>query len=467
LGFTLADGTAYARAAMGRNLDLDDFAPRLSFFFGIGMNFFMEVAKLRAARLLWSEITEKLGARNPESRILRTHCQTSGVSLTEQDPANNIVRTTLEALAAVLGGTQSLHTNAFDEAIALPTEASARVARNTQLILLHESRIAHVADPLGGSYYVEALTHSLAEAARGLIARVEEAGGMTAAVEAGWPKLEIEAAAARHQARIDRSEDVIVGVNKFRNENEAPIDIRAIDNSRVRGAQIAKLEKLKAVRDSVRVASTLEALKNGARNDANLLALSIEAARARATVGEISSALEQVFGRHQAEIRSVHGVYGKNFPALTDIIDDVDAFAKEEGRRPRLLVAKLGQDGHDRGAKVVATAFGDMGFDVEIGALFRNPKEVVDDALVTDADAIGISSQAAGHLTLVPQLIDALKAKGRDDILVLVGGVIPAQDYDALRAAGVAAIFGPGTNIPEAARSVLGLIRARRRRNVP
>ena len=467
LGFTLADGMAYARAAMERNLDLDDFAPRLSFFFGIGMNFFMEVAKLRAARLLWSEITEKLGARNPESRMLRTHCQTSGVSLTEQDPANNIVRTTLEALAAVLGGTQSLHTNAFDEAIALPTEASARVARNTQLILLHESQIAHVADPLGGSYYVEALTHSLAEAARELIARVEEAGGMTAAVEAGWPKLEIEAAAARRQARIDRGEDVIVGVNKFRNESESPIDIRAIDNSRVRGAQIAKLEKLKAARDSVRVASALEALKNGARNDANLLALSIEAARARTTVGEISSALEEVFGRHQAEIRSVHGVYGEDFPALADLIDDVKAFAKEEGRRPRLLVAKLGQDGHDRGAKVVATAFGDMGFDVEVGALFRNPKEVVDDALMADADAIGISSQAAGHLSLVPQLIEALKAKGRDDILVLVGGVIPTQDYEALRTAGVAAIFGPGTNIPDAARSVLGLIRARRRRNVP
>jgi methylmalonyl-CoA mutase len=467
LGFTLADGMAYVRAASQRGLDIDDFAPRLSFFFGIGMNFFMEVAKLRAARQLWSEIMEKLGAKNPNSRTLRTHCQTSGVSLTEQDPYNNIVRTTVEAMAAVLGGTQSLHTNAFDEAIALPTEASARVARNTQLILLHESQVARVADPLGGSYYVEALTHSLAEAARGVIARVEEAGGMTAAVEEGWPKLEIEAAAARRQARIDRGEDVIVGVNKFRVENEAPIAIRAIDNVEVRSAQIAKLEKLKASRNSVRVAAALDALRNGARGNANLLELSVAAARVRATVGEISSALEDVFGRHEAEIHSVRGVYGEDFPALDEIIADVRNFAKEVGRRPRLLVAKLGQDGHDRGAKVVATAFGDMGFDVEIGALFRDPKEVVEDALAAKADAIGISSQAAGHLTLVPQLIDALKAQGREDILVLVGGVIPAQDYEALRAAGVAAIFGPGTNIPDAARSVLGLIRARRRRNTP
>jgi methylmalonyl-CoA mutase len=467
LGFTLADGMAYVRAAMQRGLDLDDFAPRLSFFFGIGMNFFMEVAKLRAARLLWSEIMEKMGAKNSDSRTLRTHCQTSGVSLTEQDPYNNIVRTTVEALAAVLGGTQSLHTNAFDEAIALPTEASARVARNTQLIFLHESQIARVADPLGGSYYVEALTHSLAEAARGVIARVEEAGGMTAAVEEGWPKLEIEAAAARRQARIDRGEDVIVGVNKFRNENEAPIAIRAIDNVEVRSAQIAKLEKLKASRNPAKVAAALDALRSGARGNENLLELSIAAARARATVGEISSALEDVFGRHEAEIRSVRGVYGEDFTALDEIIADVKSFAKEVGRRPRLLVAKLGQDGHDRGAKVVATAFGDTGFDVEIGALFRDPKEVVEDALAARADAIGISSQAAGHLTLVPQLIDALKARGREDILVLVGGVIPAQDYEALRAAGVAAIFGPGTNIPDAARSVLGLIRARRRRNAP
>ena len=467
LGFTLADGMAYVRAAKARGLDVDAFAPRLSFFFGIGMNFFMEAAKLRAARLLWSEIMTTLGAQSPESRILRTHCQTSGVSLTEQDPLNNVVRTTLEALAAVLGGTQSLHTNAFDEAIALPTEASARTARNTQLILQHESQITHVVDPLGGSYYVEALTHSLAQAARDLIARVEKDGGMTDAVEAGWPKLEIEAAAARRQARIDRGEDVIVGVNKFRNEDEKPIDIRAIDNGQVRAAQIAKLKKLKASRDTAKVTAALDNLRQGARGSANLLDLAIEAARARATVGEISSALEDVFGRHRAEIRSLSGVYAKDFPALDEIAAEVKSFTKEEGRRPRLLVAKLGQDGHDRGAKVVATAFGDLGFDVEIGALFRTPEEVVQDALDADADAIGISSLAGSHLSLVPQLTGQLKAKGRDDILVLVGGVIPPQDYEALRAAGVAAIFGPGTHIPDSARSVLGLIRARRRRNIP
>jgi methylmalonyl-CoA mutase len=467
LGFTLADGMAYVRAAKARGLDVDAFAPRLSFFFGIGMNFFMEVAKLRAARLLWSEIMENLGAKSPESRTLRTHCQTSGVSLTEQDPLNNVVRTTLEALAALLGGTQSLHTNSFDEAIALPTEASARTARNTQLILQHESQISHVIDPLGGSYYVEALTHSLADAARGVIARVEKDGGMTQAVEAGWPKLEIEAAAARRQARIDRGEDVIVGVNKFRREDEPPIEVRTIDNAQVRAAQIAKLDKLKAARDTAKVTASLDALKKGARGDANLLALAVEAARARATVGEISAALEEVFGRHKAEIRSLSGVYGKDFPALGAIIEDVKSFTKEVGRRPRLLVAKLGQDGHDRGAKVVATAFGDLGFEVEIGSLFRTPDEVVQDALDAKADAIGISSLAGGHLHLVPQVMDSLRAKGRDDILVLVGGVIPPQDYDALRAVGVAAIFGPGTHIPDAARSVLGLIRARRRRNEP
>ncbi len=467
LGFTLADGMAYVRAAQERGLDVDGFAPRLSFFFGIGMNFFMEVAKLRAARLVWSEITEKLGAKSSESRTLRTHCQTSGVSLTEQDPLNNIVRTTLEALAAVLGGTQSLHTNAFDEAIALPTEASARVARNTQLILQHESRITHVIDPLGGSYYVEALTHALAEAARGLIARVEKDGGMVQAVNLGWPKLEIEAAAARRQARIDRGEDVIVGVNQFRREDEPPIDVRTVDNAQVRAAQIAKLKKLKTSRDRAKVTAALEALKQGARGDANLLALAVDAARARATVGEISAALEEVFGRHRAEIRSLSGVYGKDFPALNEIADEVRNFSREEGHRPKLLVAKLGQDGHDRGAKVVATAFGDMGFDVEVGSLFRTPEEAVDDALAAEADAIGISSLAGGHLKLVPQVMERLKSKGRSDILVLVGGVIPPKDYEALRAAGVAAIFGPGTHIPEAARSVLSLIRARRRRNEP
>ncbi len=467
LGFTLADGMAYVRAAKARGLDVDAFAPRLSFFFGIGMNFFMEVAKLRAARLLWSEIMEQLGAKSSESRTLRTHCQTSGVSLTEQDPLNNVVRTTLEALAAVLGGTQSLHTNSFDEAIALPTEASARTARNTQLILQHESQITHVIDPLGGSYYVEALTHSLAQAARDLIARVEKDGGMVEAVEAGWPKLEIEAAAARRQARIDRGEDVIVGVNKFRREDEPTLDVRSIDNAQVRAAQIAKLEKLKASRDNAKVTAALNSLREGASGNDNLLALAIEAARARATVGEISSALEDVFGRHRAEIHSLSGVYAKDFPALGEIADEVKSFTREEGRRPRLLVAKLGQDGHDRGAKVIATAFGDLGFEVEIGALFRTPEEVVQDALNAKADAIGISSLAGSHLSLVPQLTEQLKARRRDDILVLVGGVIPPQDYEALRAAGVAAIFGPGTHIPDAARSVLGLIRARRRRNQP
>ncbi|HKD47111.1 MAG TPA: methylmalonyl-CoA mutase, partial [Rhizomicrobium sp.] len=429
LGFTLADGIAYVRAAKERGLDVDSFAPRLSFFFGIGMNFFMEVAKLRAARLLWADIMEKFGAKLPESRILRTHCQTSGVSLTEQDPLNNVVRTTLEAFAAVLGGTQSLHTNAYDEAIALPTEASARTARNTQLILQHESQITRVIDPLGGSYYVESLTHSLAEAARSLIARVEKDGGMTKAVDAGWPKLEIEAAAARRQSRIDRGEDVIVGVNKFRREDEPAIEVRTIDNEQVRTAQIEKLGKLKATRDAAKVVAALGALKKGAKGDANLLALAIDAARARATVGEISFALEEIFGRHQATIRFLSGVYGEDFPALGEIAEDVESFAKEQGRRPRILVAKLGQDGHDRGAKVVATAFGDLGFEVEIGSLFRTPEEVVHDALAAKTDAIGISSLAGGHLHLVPQLMELLKASGREDILVLVGGVIPPQDY--------------------------------------
>ncbi|MGH6829255.1 MAG: methylmalonyl-CoA mutase, partial [Rhizomicrobium sp.] len=347
LAFTLCDGAAYARAALARGLHLDAFAPRLSFFFGIGMNFFMEVAKLRAARLLWSETMAGLGAQAPESRMLRTHCQTSGVSLTEQDPLNNVVRTTLEALAAVLGGTQSLHTNAYDEAIALPTEGSARTARNTQLILQHESGIARVIDPLGGSYYVEALTHSLAHAARGLMARVEEEGGMTSVVADGWPKLEIEAAAARRQARIDRGEDVIVGVNKFPRNDDPPIAIRSIDNRRVRSAQIAKLQQLKSGRNGAQVASALERLKQGAKSNANLLALAIEAVRVRATVGEISAALEEVFGRHRAQTRTVHGVYAEDFPALHEIAREVQDFARDEGRPPRLLVAKLGQDGHD------------------------------------------------------------------------------------------------------------------------
>ena len=466
LAFTLADGMAYVRAALARGLDVDDFAPRLSFFFGIGMNFFMEVAKLRAARALWAGIMRDFGAKNSESLMLRTHCQTSGVSLTEQDPYNNIVRTTLEALAATFGGTQSLHTNAFDEAIALPTETSARVARNTQLILQHESGITHVADPLGGSYYVEALTHALGVAARAMIEKTEAMGGMAEAVAAGWPKLEIEAAAARRQARLDLGEDVIVGVNKFQRENEAPIEVRAIDNAQVRAAQIAKLKKLKETRDPRKVTAALQALKNGAKTDANLLALSIDAMRARATLGEVSAALEEKFGRHKAELKSLSGVYGAAHGDLGDIADDINAFAKDTGRRPRLLVAKIGQDGHDRGARLIASAFGDLGFEVESGALFQTPEEVADDAVKAKVDAVGLSTLAGAHLTLVPQLIAALKARG-SAIMVLVGGVVPPQDYEALRAMGVAAIFGPGTHIPDAARSVLGLIRARLQRNEP
>jgi methylmalonyl-CoA mutase len=468
LAYTLADGMEYVRAALAKNLKVDEFAPRLSFFFGIGMNFFMEVAKLRAARLLWSQIMKGFGANNPESLMLRTHCQTSGVSLTEQDPYNNVVRTTIEALASVLGGTQSLHTNSFDEAIALPTEFSARIARNTQLILQNESHVTKVVDPLGGSYYVEALTHSLADAARKIIDEVEQMGGMTKAVEAGIPKLRIEEAAARRQARIDRGEDVIVGVNKFQLRQEDEIEVRAIDNTAVRTAQITRLNTIKNTRDKAKLKAALDALVVGAKGNGNLLALAVEAARARATVGEISDAMESVFGRHRAEIRSIAGIYGAAYEGDNEfgaIRGDIEAFAKEEGRRPRMLVAKMGQDGHDRGAKVIATAFADLGFDVDIGALFQTPDEVAKDAIDNDVHVIGVSSQAAGHLTLVPMLIEALKKQKAEDILVIVGGVIPAQDYDALRKAGVAAIFGPGTNIPDAARNVLQLIRNRRHRH--
>jgi methylmalonyl-CoA mutase len=464
LAYTLADGIEYVRAAKAKGLDVDAFAPRLSFFFGIGMNFFMEVAKLRAARALWSSIMEGFGAKNPESLMLRTHCQTSGVSLTEQDPYNNIVRTTIEALAAVLGGTQSLHTNSFDEAIALPTEFSARIARNTQLILQHESQVTRTVDPLGGSYYVEALTHALATHARAIIDEVEEMGGMTKAVEAGIPKLRIEEAAARRQARVDKGEDVIVGVNRFEPENIDTIEVRDIDNSAVRDSQIARLKAVKAQRDPARLKAALDALEKGAAGAGNLLALAVDAARARATVGEISQAMEKTFGRHRAQIRSISGVYGGAYEGDNEfaaIRGEVEAFAKDEGRRPRILVAKMGQDGHDRGAKVIATAFADLGFDVDIGPLFQTPDEVAKDAVDADVHVIGISSQAAGHKTLVPQLIAALKKQKADDILVVVGGVIPQQDYPFLEQAGVAAIFGPGTNIPEAAKKVLGLIRTR------
>jgi methylmalonyl-CoA mutase len=464
LAYTLADGIEYVRAALAKGLAVDEFAPRLSFFFGIGMNFFMEVAKLRAARLLWSQIMAGFGAKNPESLMLRTHCQTSGVSLTEQDPYNNIVRTAYEALAAVLGGTQSLHTNSFDEAIALPTEFSARIARNTQLILQHEVQVTKVVDPLGGSYYVEALTHSLAHAAKAIIDDVEEMGGMTKTVEAGIPKLRIEEAAARRQARVDRGEDVIVGVNKFETEQDSHVEVRDIDNASVRNSQIARLKDVRAKRDPNKVEAALAALGSGAAGDGNLLALAIDAARARATVGEISEAMEKVFGRYRAQIRSISGVYGgayegdNEFAALRD---DIEAFEKDEGRRPRILVAKMGQDGHDRGAKVIATAFADLGFDVDIGPLFQTPEEVAKDAIESDVHVIGVSSQAAGHKALVPQLIEALRKQKADDILVVCGGVIPAQDYAFLEREGVAAIFGPGTNIPEAARKVLKLIRAR------
>jgi methylmalonyl-CoA mutase len=463
LGFTLADGLEYARFAASRGLSVDEFAGRLSFFFAIGMNFFMEVAKLRAARLLWSRIMTDLGAQKPGSKMLRTHCQTSGVSLTEQDPYNNIVRTAYEALASVLGGTQSLHTNGFDEAIALPSDFAARIARNTQLILAEETGVTHVIDPLGGSYYVEALTQSLANEAWALIQEVEGLGGMTKAVESGMPKLRIEEAAARRQARVDRGEEAIVGVNKYRLENESTIDTRSIDNVEVLRQQVVRLERIKATRDPAKVQAALTALTEGAKADGNLLALSIEASRARATVGEISDALETVFGRYRANIRTISGVYGGAYSddeEFQRIRKEVEAFASEEGRRPRILVAKLGQDGHDRGAKVIATAFADLGFDVDIGPLFQTPEEAAREAIEDDVHVVGISSQAAGHKTLVPQLIDALRAQGANEIVVVVGGVIPASDYDFLRDAGVSAIFGPGSNIPHAASEILTLIRS-------
>jgi len=466
LAFTLADGAEYVRAALAKGMDVDAFAGRLSFFFAIGMNFFMEVAKLRAARLIWGEIMTGFGAKKAESLMLRTHCQTSGVSLTEQDPLNNVIRTTLEALAAVLGGTQSLHTNAYDEAIALPTDTSARVARNTQLVIQNETGVTKVVDPLGGSYYVEHLTQSLAAAARALIKEVEDMGGMTKAVEAGMPKLRIEEAAARRQARVDRGEEVIVGVNKFRLKEEDPIEVRDIDNDAVRIAQIARLQKVKGTRDQAACDAALKALTEGAKGDANLLALAVNAARARATVGEISDAMEAAFGRHRADIRTISGVYGAAYEGdegYAKIQADVAAFAKDEGRRPRMLVAKMGQDGHDRGAKVIATAFADIGFDVDVGTLFQTPEEVAQDAIDADVHVIGVSSLAAGHKTLVPLLSEALKKQGANDILIVCGGVIPAQDYDALYKAGASAIFGPGTNIPAAAAEVLALIRAQKK----
>ena len=461
LAFTLADGREYVRAAIERGMDVDKFAGRLSFFFAIGMNFFMEAAKLRAARLLWSRIMAEFNPKNPKSSMLRTHCQTSGVSLQEQDPYNNVVRTAYEAMSAVLGGTQSLHTNALDEAIALPTEFSSRIARNTQLILQEETGVTNVVDPLAGSYYVEKLTHDLAEAAWAIIEEVEEMGGMTKAVASGMPKLRIEEAAATRQANIDRGTEVIVGVNKYRREKEDAIDILDIDNAAVRASQIARLEKVRSERDAAACETALAELSRRAAEGGNLLEAAVEAARARATVGEISMAMEKVFGRHRAEVKTLAGVYGaayegdEGFAAIQKSVED---FAEAEGRRPRMLVVKMGQDGHDRGAKVIATAFADIGFDVDVGPLFQTPSEAAQDAIDNDVHVIGISSQAAGHKTLAPQLVSALNDAGAGEILVICGGVIPQQDYEFLYGAGVKAIFGPGTNIPKAAQDILRLI---------
>ncbi len=465
LAYTLADGKEYVKTAMARGMDVDKFAGRLSFFFAIGMNFFMEAAKLRAARMLWYRIMDDLGAKNERSKMLRTHCQTSGVSLQEQDPYNNVIRTAYEAMSAVLGGTQSLHTNALDEAIALPTDFSARIARNTQLILQEETGVTNVVDPLAGSYYVESLTAELAEAAWELISEVDEMGGMTKAVTSGMPKLRIEESAATRQAMIDRGDEVVVGVNKYRKDHEDPIDILEIDNNAVREAQIARLEKIRASRDEAACQAALDELTRRAAEGGNLLEGAVEAARARASVGEISMALEKEFGRHRAEVKTLAGVYGKAYEGdegFAQIQNSVEKFAEDEGRRPRMLVVKMGQDGHDRGAKVIATAFADIGFDVDVGPLFQTPDEAAQDAVDNDVHVVGISSQAAGHKTLAPQLIDALRDKDAEDIIVICGGVIPQQDYDFLMGAGVKAIFGPGTNIPEAAEDILRLIREAR-----
>ncbi|MDG1155712.1 MAG: methylmalonyl-CoA mutase, partial [Paracoccaceae bacterium] len=462
LAYTLADGKEYAKKAIEKGLDIDAFAGRLSFFFAIGMNFFMESAKLRAARLLWHRIMTELGAKNPRSKMLRTHCQTSGVSLQEQDPYNNVIRTAYEAMSAVLGGTQSLHTNALDEAMALPTDFSARIARNTQLILQEETGVSNVVDPLAGSYYVEKLTADLADAAWELIEEVDEMGGMTKAVAAGMPKLRIEETAARRQADIDRGDQVIVGVNKYRLNEEDQLEIRDIDNDAVREAQVTRLENIKKHRNEKKCSEALQHLEKVAAGGGNLLSAAVEASRARATVGEISMAMEKVFGRHRAEVKTLAGVYGAAYEGDEDFIAiqlELEKFAKDEGRRPRMLVVKMGQDGHDRGAKVIATAFADIGFDVDVGPLFQTPDEAAQDAIDNDVHVIGISSQAAGHKTLAPKLIESLNQRDAGDILVICGGVIPQQDYDFLYEKGVKAIFGPGTNIPQAASKILDLIR--------
>lgn len=464
LAFTLADGKEYVKTALAKGLDVDGFAGRLSFFWAIGMNFYLEVAKMRAARLLWCRIMKEFEPKNPKSLMLRTHCQTSGWSLTEQDPYNNVVRTTIEAMAAVFGGTQSLHTNALDEAIALPTEFSARIARNTQLIIQEETHITNVIDPWAGSYMMEKLTQDMADAAWAIIEEVEAMGGMTKAVDSGWAKLKIEAAAAEKQARIDSGKDVIVGVNKYKLKNEDPVEILSIDNVKVREQQVARLQKIRASRDGAKVQAALDALTEAAENNTgNLLALSIDAVRLRATVGEISDALEKSFGRHRADTQKVAGVYAAAYDSAEGwetLKTEINAFAEEQGRRPRVMISKLGQDGHDRGAKVVATAFADLGFDVDMGPLFQTPEECARQAIENDVHAVGVSTLAAGHKTLVPAIIDELRKQGADDIIVFVGGVIPRQDYEFLYDAGVKGIYGPGTPIPASAKDVLEQIRA-------
>ncbi len=463
VAFTLADGIEYVRAALDKGLEIDSFAPRLSFFFCIGMNFFMEVAKLRAARILWHELMSQFNPQNPSSLMLRTHCQTSGVSLQEQDPYNNVVRTTIEAMAAVFGGTQSLHTNALDEAIALPTTFSARIARNTQIIVAEEAQITRTVDPLGGSYYVESLTNSIVEHARGLISEVEGLGGMTKAVISGMPKQRIEEAAAQRQARIERGEDVIVGVNKYRVEGDSEaVEVLAVDNSKVRKAQLRRLAEVRNNRDDAKVQEAMDALTKAAKEKSgNLLDLSIKAARQRATVGEISYALEKVYGRHEAVARMTPGVYAASYqddPDFQKVHEEIKIFTDLEGEAPRILVVKMGQDGHDRGAKVISNAFGDFGFDVSMGALFQTPEEAADQAAKENVHVVGVSTLAGGHKSLVPEMIEHLKGQGMEDVIIVVGGVIPQQDYQALYDAGVHAIFGPGSNIPEAASAVLKLI---------
>lgn len=462
LAYTLADGLEYIRTGLAAGMDIDTFAPRLSFFWAIGMNHFMEIAKMRAGRMLWAKLLKQFNPKDEKSLALRTHCQTSGWSLTEQDPFNNVARTAIEAAAAAFGGTQSLHTNALDEAIALPTDFSARIARNTQIFLQEETKICKTVDPWAGSYYVESLTAEIAEKAWALIEEVEELGGMTKAIEAGIPKLRIEEAAARKQARIDSGQDIIVGVNKYRLEKEDPLHILDVDNQMVRKQQIERLEQIKATRDNAKVAECLVKLTESAKNGGeNLLSLAVEAARNRATLGEISDALEVVFGRYKAQIRSFSGVYSKeikNDESFEKAKQLADAFAKKEGRRPRIMIAKMGQDGHDRGAKVVATGYADVGFDVDIGPLFQTPQEAAKQAVENDVHILGVSSLAAGHKTLVPQVIEELKKYGREDIMVIVGGVIPAQDYQFLFDAGAVAVFGPGTKISDAAITILEVL---------